>query len=100
MKSVNFFIEKANLYIAEIDSILETYVGILESETKTIPEGQNQRINDLRLKTKLLFSEFDHGQLFLEALHQRYSFDNLDGVLIHYQSILKLFIDHLRYYRE
>ena len=75
MKSTEFFLEKARQYVSE-----------------------------LKLKIKLLFSEFDNGEFFVQRLNEiesniLTSFDG-DERLNSYVSTLELFIDHLNQFRN
>jgi hypothetical protein len=81
LKTTEFFIEKANEYTAEIDRITSNYIPFSASREKPGFQEQSDEISDLKLKIKLLFSEFEHGHLFVEK-------------------VAALFTDHLRLFRE
>ena len=106
MKPVDFFLDKAKQYVSELDSIISNYVqfdDITFSETDPY-NVQKKKIAELKLKIKLLFSEFDKGEFFIDEIKKTensvmHSFDREDN-LRSYKSSLELFIDHINQFRN
>jgi hypothetical protein len=111
MKSSEFFLEKAKQYVSELDSIISEYKEFdldsrLSSFSNNTPYAiQATSISEMKLKIKLLFSEFDRGDFFLDEIKKidnsilnwgRKEEENLNL----YRSILELFIDHLNQFRN
>lgn len=109
MKSSDFFIEKAKQYVSEFDSIISDSIEFdinspLAFSSRTPYAIQQISISELKLKTKLLFSEFDNGEFFVQRLNEiesdiRTSLDG-DERLKSYVSTLELFIDHINQFRN
>ena len=74
MKSSQFFLEKAKQYVSEFESIISEYKEFdldsrLSSFSNDTPYAiQATSISEMKLKLKLLFSEFDKGEFFLEEI--------------------------------
>ena len=105
MKTSEFFIEKATEYIADIERITTNYIPFSPNREKPGFQEQSDEISDLKLKIKLLFSEFEHGHLFVEKVigtknNVNYNSVNQDQLLVVFRRYLNLFIEHLRLYRE
>lgn len=109
MKSTEFFLEKAKQYFLDLDSIILEYkefdLNSRLSFSSNRPYAiQEKSISEIKLKLKLLFSEFDKGEFFLEEIKK------LDNSILNwhkeeenlnsYKSILELFIDHINLYRN
>jgi hypothetical protein len=100
MKSVNFFIDKAREYTNSIDGILpnlppQDSPGMV---TSTGYKDLSEKISDIRNKTKLLFSEFDNGDIFEKNIaaidENKMLLSEEEEVLERYKYTLSLFIDH------
>jgi len=105
VKTAEFFIEKATEYIAEIERITTNYIPFSPTREKPGFQEQSDEISDLKLKIKLLFSEFEHGHLFVEKVigtknNVNYNSVNQDQLLVVFRRYLTLFIEHLRLFRE
>ena len=106
MKSTDFFLNKAKQYASELNSITSNYVqfddiSFSESDPYNI---QQNKIAELELKIKLLFSEFDKGEFFIAEIKKKensviHSFDR-ENNLRSYKSVLELFIDHINQFRN
>jgi hypothetical protein len=104
MKSADFFIEKANEYIKSIEEILPNIFSKYSQGLDPTPEyiEQSEKISDLKFKTKLLFTEFDNGELFINKITDiddarvRYGEDPLEK----YKHILSLFVEHIKDFRK
>jgi hypothetical protein len=108
MKSTDFFIDKANEYIKSIDNILQNFTSKYSGGFDKSPElkEQERKISDLQLKIRLLFSEFDKGDIFYSNLKYYYE-DSMSRLYTTDEEILKkskhtleLFIDHLKEFRS
>ena len=111
MKSSEFFLEKAKQYVSEIDSIISDYKEFdldsrLSSFSNNTPYAiQATSISEIKLKLKLLFSEFDKGEFFLDEIKKM---DNRitnwdrkeEEILNSYKSVLELFVDHINQFRN
>ena len=107
MKTLDFFIDKANEYSNEIDEIVNNYISRYSEEAfENSPEYTKQKldISDLKLKIKLLFSEFDNGELFKSEIIKADESGNYtlkdDELLKVYKHILSLFVDHIVEFRK
>lgn len=106
MKSTDFFIDKANEYKTSFENILTNYVtdsSIGWDENPKYTEQQRQ-IADLKIKTKLLFSEFDKGEFFIHEIKKvdsniLESFDQTKRISS-YNRVIDLFINHLNDFRK
>ncbi len=111
-KTASFFIEKANNYIAEINNYLEKDIYIdfldirlLKPEEKTKSYNYLSEIRELKLKIRLLFSEFENGNLFSNNLMS----DPKDArgilstseknILKSYKRTLEIYCEHLKEYK-
>jgi hypothetical protein len=111
MKPIDFFITKANNYLTEIEIIDKTYIpynysGDFLSVDRQTPERtkQQKEISNLDLKIRLLFAEFDKGELFIAKLdkaksNSAYVFDE-KYILEYSKETLELFIEHLKDFRS
>ena len=106
MKSTEFFLEKAREYISEINLIISDYIEFNSNSFSydTPYAVQQSSISEVKLKIKLLFSEFDNGQFFVERINEiesdiLTSFDR-DERLKSYISTLELFINHINQFRN
>lgn len=113
MRGIDFFIDKAKKYITEIDSINESYIQydynrgigeIMRRRDENDPyEIQSRRVSELELKVKLMFTEFDKGELFLNKFEKieknQFSFLSENGNLYLYKDLLTLFVEHLIEFR-
>ena len=109
MKSSQFFLEKAEQYVSELQSIISEYKEFdlqssLSFSNNTPYAIQQTSISEIKLKLKLLFSEFDKGEFFLEEIKQ---IDNNisywgkeEEKFKSYISILELFVDHINQFRN
>ena len=70
MKTADFFVEKAKGYINSIDELLPSLTS--EYSFDGLSKEQEQKVSDLRLKSKVLFSEFDKGEVFYKKLYSLY----------------------------
>ena len=106
MKPTDFYLDKASEYINSIDMILPNLLSSHSQGFDPTPEykEQKQNISDLKLKTKLLFTEFDNGELFIKEIE---SIDKniflcfkTDELLKEYKHMLSLFIHHIKEFRN
>jgi hypothetical protein len=105
LKTSEFFIEKANEYIAEIDRITSNYIPTSATREKPGFQEQSDEISDLKLKIKLLFFEFEHGHLFVEKVvgtktGVNYNLNTHDQLLVVFRRYLSLFIEHIKLFRN
>lgn len=106
MKSADFFIDKANEYIKSIDEVLPNLLSPYSQGFDPTPEyrKQSEKISDLRLKTKLLFTEFDNGELFKNKIvgidENKMLWFKEDELLKQYKHTISLFIDHINEFRK
>lgn len=107
MKTPDFFIDKAKEYSNSIEELLNNFLPMdINNVWNTTPEYLNQKrkFEDLVLGIKLLFSEFDNGQLFNDQItviekNGLFMFRE-DERLKEYKHILSLFIDHVIEFRK
>lgn len=108
MKSIDFFINKANSYIEIINKVSPTLISEYAGGFDGSPEldEQHQNLSDLYLKIRLLFAEFDKGEIFYSQVKDLYE-DNLsrhfistENKLSKLKHILEIFIVHLKEFRE
>jgi hypothetical protein len=104
LKTSEFFIEKANEYIAEIDRITANYIPSSSTREKPGFQEQSDEISDLKLRIKLLFFEFDHGHLFVEKVvgaksSVNYNVNSHDQLLVVFRRYLSIFIEHIKLFR-
>lgn len=109
--SVNFLIEKANNYITEINIFLTKNINSSLTDKRFMnPDDLSQletrlnSIKELKLKIRLLFSEINNGNLFIENLIKRKTASDFihisnKKVLESYKRTLELFIEHLKDYK-
>jgi len=109
MKTTDFFVEKANEYIKTIEEIIknllpEIPLGFDHFNPPIEYVEQSEKISDIKLKTKLLFSEFDNGELFNNQINtiDKNQILNIfkEKVLENYKHVLLLFIEHLKIFRD
>jgi len=112
IKSTDFFIEKAENYIIDVDSFLLKNINsgitdkrFMNSDDLSQLETRLADIQELKLKIKLLFSETDNGNLFTENLIKRTTTSDLlhisnKKVLESYKRTLELFIEHIKDYKS
>lgn len=112
IKTPDFFIEKANEYIRQADSFLEKNINssIVDTRLMSFDDKAKLReslseIQELKLKIRLLLSEFENGCLFTNNLineptdaRQMLAKSNKD-ILNSYRRTLELFIEHLKEFR-
>jgi hypothetical protein len=100
-----YFLHLAQTYKKEIDLLLPlvppAYEGGLSPTYQVV--AIRKQASDLRLKIKLLFQEFDKGQLFYDKciwVDESYllTFDDQEK-LNQYRHVLSLFIEHLLTFR-
>lgn len=99
MRSTDFFIGKAKEYITSIDKILAVLLSSALPGTFTKYNEQPEKISDIRVKIRALFSEFENGGLFEKNIvaiddNNMLRLDD-EEILERYRHILSLFIDHL-----
>lgn len=108
-KTADFFIEKADNYIADINYYLQNDSLIdfldrrlLEADKKNEFNNCLSEIKELKLKIRLFFSEFENGNLFTNNLMNDpkdaqglLSISEKD-ILKSYKRTLELFIEHLK----
>lgn len=99
---------KANLYISQIEVILDNYIeypAFSINEQLFRPdddsyEVQQDAISKLRVQIKLLFSEYVHGQIFLEEIKRAEEslkvIDHREYALNVMLENLKLMIEHIK----
>lgn len=100
MRSRDLLIGKAKEYTNSIDEILPDLQTIFSKELSPFPDSKKQaeKISDIRLKTKQLFSEVDNGGIFeknIIAIDENNMIRaDEEEVLERYRRLLTLFIDH------
>ena len=100
MRSTDFFIKKAKEYSNSIDEILPDLQQAYAQGSESSPEykERSEKISDIRLKTKQLFSEFDKGEIFKKNIvsidENRMIGCEDEEVLERYKHTLSLFIQH------
>lgn len=103
MQNTNsIFVLKAKEYIETIDNITSNYISELNRRLdKKDIEFQNQEKNifQIKIKVKLLFSEFSKGEFFIEKINESdntYSllFGEIKKLNVYKESLL-LMIDHI-----
>lgn len=105
-KPNSFFTDLATQYISQIDQILKQ-----QEETNSLISGNPLSaeyraeafvVENLKTKIKLLFYEFDGGQIFKDRTD---AVDNDRKALMHvqhlksYSSLLSMFVDHIKTFR-
>jgi hypothetical protein len=107
MRETAFFVEKATEYRSAIENILSKLASSTSWNTydSTVHKTLQNEIIVLTLKTKLLLSEFDKGDLFITELKKAderiNNFESSTSVeLLKYTQILTLFIEHLNTFRN
>lgn len=103
MRTADFFIEKANSYLITVEKIESNYKNDSLGPNSEY-HIQQKEISEIKLKIKLMFAEFEHGNLFSKRI------DEIEGTyfrllgeksnLLDYGSLLNLFIDHVKEYRS
>jgi hypothetical protein len=100
-----YLLSKAIDYKNEIEKILsETRVSFTDFKSNEDKRGKTfDNKTELKLKIKLLFSEFENGEILIQQLseidNERYLREDISSGLLRYQQTLQLFIDHLNDYR-
>ena len=100
MKTLDFFISKAKEYSSTIDEIQKHYISPYTAFDSSLEyQEQKRKILDLKLKVKLLFSEFENGEIFNSEVKiadkdRSYAL-HTDELLEVYKHVLSLFIDHI-----
>ena len=98
MRSTDFFIKKAKEYSNSIDEILPDLQQVYVQGSESSPEykERSEKISDIRLKTRQLFSEFDKGEMFEKNIisidENRMIGSEAEEVLERYKYTLSLFI--------
>ncbi|CAD7804239.1 hypothetical protein CHRY9390_01195 [Chryseobacterium aquaeductus] len=112
IKSSDFFIKKANNYIIELDNFLKENIESDPLSKRSMDSNDLSKlktildeIEELKLKIKLLFSEIDNGNLFVENLISRTTASHFihisnKKVLESYKRTLELFIEHISEYKS
>lgn len=106
MKSADFFIDKAQTYLTEIDEIIPNYIDWVSEGFNDSPryKAQSAKIDELMFKVKLLFSEFDNGKTFNARIDEVDSnMRRMTHGLEHLKEckhVLNLFIEHLNEFRK
>jgi hypothetical protein len=108
MKSLDFFLDKAKQYVSEIDTVMKSYKNYIDAytdpATMKMYNAQKIQIEDLELKSQLLFSEFDKGDIFNERIKasekSKNPFAQQTETLSVYKRTLELFIDHINEFRK
>ena len=109
MKSADFLIDKAKEYITSIDSLSPNLVSKYSGGFDKLPELEEQenKLSDLYLKVRLLFSEVDNGDIFFSQLKPIYE-DKLLSIkpkgeeekLAKTKHTLELFIEHITDFKK
>ena len=108
MKSTDFFLDKAKQYVSEIDTVINSYKNYIDAYSDPAAmkkyNAQKTQIEDLELKSQLLFSEFDKGDIFNERIKSseksRNPFTQQTETLSVYKRTLELFIEHINEFRK
>lgn len=101
MRSTDFFIDKAKEYTSSIDEILPNLQQPYLQGSGPSPEDKerSEKISDIRLKTRQLFSEFDKGELFrknIVSIDENKMIGTEDEEMLErYKHTLSLFINHV-----
>jgi len=106
MKTPEFFIDKANEYSKLIDELSKDYIHPFFNNFAKNPNfiDKSSEISDLKLKVRLLLSEFDNGDFFIAEIadidkNAEFMFKE-DERLKAYKHILSLFVEHLIEFRK
>ncbi len=109
MKSADFLIDKAKEYINSIDKISPNLVSKYSGGFDGSPEltEQENKLSDLYLKVRLLFSEVANGDIFFSQLKPIYE-DHLlslkhkgeEEKLAKTKHTLELFIEHINDFKS
>ena len=103
MKNTSFFKQKAESFLEQLNSLNPKDYKFNHFDNNNDYSNQSKELEDIKFQIKLMFSEFDNGNLFLEKLN---SFNNVDAIfdnqpkIIFLKEINKLFIDFLVEYRD
>lgn len=105
MKNASFFKQKAEGFLDQLNSLNPKYYEFNYTEKYNNDDylNQSKELEEIKFQIKLMFSEFDNGNVFLEKLN---SFNNTDAIfdnqpkIIFLKGINKLFIDFLDEYRD
>jgi hypothetical protein len=105
MKSNEFFLEKANEYKTSLNEISKNKIAVDLTKLFNHPEYDQQQktIKELKLKVKLLFSEFDKGQFFIDEISREEDSRSMalreDYKISIYISVLDTFMNHINEFR-
>jgi hypothetical protein len=114
-KNTSLFLEKAKQYLATIEELLPQYDSLRgwssSSFTKETDDEKKLKktVFGVKLKIKLLFSEYENGSIFIDKLSEfegkGSGFELLSRLngncdLDPYKDLLLLFIDHLENFVE
>lgn len=106
MKDTKFFIEKSKTLISELEELnFDSTDGWLDNgdTTKSFKsrENNNELIGEVEFQIKLMFSEFDNGQLFFDKLenYRHFSYFGHEPKRTFLVDTLKTFIIYLEEYR-
>ena|SRR5947209_2592564 len=100
-----YFLHLANTYVGEIDNLLPKLVSADHTgpSTSGLSVTIRKPASELTLRIKLLFQDFEKGELFLDHC---IGVDDTDLLrsddqekLRHYRKVLCLFMEHLDTYR-
>jgi glucan phosphorylase len=103
----DFFTKKANSYIQEIDSLSGIFISFpFNHDISQLNKYKEQEelISEIKLRVKLLFSEYVHGDILkgrLDEIDQQNNllFDGEHERIKQYKRILEMFVDHIKEYR-
>jgi hypothetical protein len=105
MRTDFFYLSKAKEYIAAINNLLPTIASLYDEgfEPSTELKIMWKETADLKFKIKLLFKEFNNGELFFQSCmsidENRLLVDRDEEALELYKHTLSLLVDHIRTYR-
>lgn len=105
MKSGQFFLDKAISYLQEINAAIDDSKTHKYSSWEDSPEdiAKAKRDKALKMKIKLLYKEFDNGEVFYNECIKTDDIHTLsmqsDKKLELYKENLVLFIEHIKEYR-
>jgi len=109
MKSADFLIDKAKEYIISIDGLSPNLVSRFSGGFDKSPELEEQenKLSDLYLKVRLLFSEVENGDIFFSQLKPIYEDQLLslkqngeEQKLAKTKHTLELFIEHINDFKK
>lgn len=105
MKETSFFKTKANYLKQETEKI--KLIDYNFSEDNAEYNNQKEKLDYLLIQTKLMLSEFDNSEIFIENINKKHT-DNTDALSLfsnqplktHILKNLTLFIEFLEEYRS